>query len=312
MCNKFLLTIIICLISCVASAHDDNTAYEFLRIPTSAHSAALGGNNVSAIEDDATLLFSNPALMCNVSDKTLNFNYTSYIASTNKFSASFVKQAGERGSWGLGGMVLNYGDMYETNENFEELGKLSANDINIQGGYSYLLSDKWSGGIQAKVLMSNYGEFSSVALGVDLGLNYYDEEHGWSLGLAAQNVGGQVKALHETYESLPCNVVFGISKDFNNAPLRLSLTFDKLTSWDYKKLKHHVSLGLDIFPSDATWIALGYNPLRADEMKVAESSKWAGLSFGAGLNVKKIKVGVAYGKYHVSSSSITANVSYAF
>ena len=310
--NRLLLTISMCLISCFVSAQNDDTGYEFLRIPTSAHSAALGGNNVSIIEDDATLFFTNPALLCNVSDKTLNFNYTSYLASGNQFSASFVRQGGERGSWALGAMALNYGEMYETNENFEELGTFSANDINIQGGYSYLLSDRWTGGVQAKVLMSNYGEFSSVALGVDLGLNYYDEEHGWSIGLVAQNVGGQVKALHETHEALPCNVVLGISKDFNNAPLRLSLTFDKLTSWKYKKPKHHITLGLDIFPSDATWVAVGYNPLRADEMKVGDSSKWAGLSLGAGLSVKKLKVGVAYGKYHVSSSSLLANLSYTF
>ncbi len=157
-----------CLISCFVSAQNDDTGYEFLRIPTSAHSAALGVNNVSIIEDDATLFFTNPALLCNVSDKTLNFNYTSYLASGNQFSASFVRQVGERGSWALGAMALNYGEMYETNENFEELGTFSANDINIQGGYSYLLSDRWTGGVQAKVLMSNYVEFSSVALCVDL------------------------------------------------------------------------------------------------------------------------------------------------
>lgn len=311
MIQKCLHTLVFVCMAAQMSAQEGDTGYQFLSVPTSAHSAALGGNNVSVIEDDATLIYTNPALLVNVADKTLNLNFTSYIASTSKLGATFTKKAGERGSWALGGMVLNYGEMTETNANFEELGKFSASDICVQGGYSYLFSDRWSGGVQGKVLMSNYGEFSSVALGVDLGLNYYDEEHGWSVGLVAQNLGGQVDALYETSESLPCNVVLGVSKELENAPLRLSCTFDRLTDWDIKKPINHLSFGLDFFPSGTTWVALGYNPRRANEMKVVDSSKWAGLSLGAGLGIKKLKIGLAYGKYHVSSSSIIVNASYS-
>lgn len=310
--NIKLLSMATCLtVSIAASAQAGDTGYQFLNVPTSAHSAALGGNNVSIIEDDATLLFSNPALLVNVSDKTLSLNYTSYIASTSKLSAAFTKKAGERGSWAAGAMVLSYGDLIETNENFEELGKFSASDINMQGGYSYMFNDEWSGGVQGKVLMSNYGEFSSVALGVDLGINYYDADRGWSLSLVAQNLGGQVDALYEKHESLPCDVVLGVSKELANAPLRLSFTFDELTDWDVEKPIDHLAFGVEFFPSSATWVALGYNPRRANEMKVADSSKWAGLSLGAGLGIKKFKIGLAYGKYHVASSSLTINASYS-
>lgn len=295
-----------------AEAQEGSTGYQFLEVPTSAHSAALGGNNVSIIEDDATLLFTNPALITNVSDKSLSFGYTSYISSTNKLSAAFIKQVGSRGTVGVGAMLLNYGDMIETTPDFQELGEFSASDINIQAGYTYLLTERWTGGVQAKMLLSNYGEFKSTALGVDLGLNYYDEGRGWSISFVGQNLGGQVDALYEDTESLPFNLVAGITKEFENAPIRISLTFDKLTDWDEKKLVNHMSFGADIFPSRATWLAIGYNPRRKDEMKVAEKSKMAGLSIGGGLNVKKFKVGVAYGKYHVAASSLIINASYAF
>lgn len=306
-------------------AQEGSTAYEFLKIPVSAHSAALGGNNVSIVEDDATLLFTNPALLVNVTDKTLNFNYTSYISSTTNLSAAFTKTAGERGAWALGARLLSYGDLTETDENFNEMGSFSASDIAIQGGYSYLFTDKLSGGVMGKVLMSKYGEYSSVALGVDLGLNYYSEDSGWSLGLVAQNLGGQVDPLHEKNEALPFGLVFGVSRDFTNAPVRVSLTFSDLTHWseDYyysigneklsfgKRFINHLSLGADIFPSSATWIALGYNFRRAYEMKVNDSSHWAGFSIGAGLAIKKFKVGLAYGKYHVAASSVLVNASFS-
>jgi hypothetical protein len=47
-------------------------------------------------------------------------------------------------------------------------------------------------------------------------------------------------------------------------------------------------------------------------MKVLDSSHWAGVSIGAGLSLQKIKIGLAYGKYHVAASSLIINASYAF
>ena len=312
--TRRLSTILLILSTAFIAIHAQtgDTGYQFLNVPTSAHSAALGGGNVSIIEDDPTLMFTNPALLTNVSDKTLSLNFTSYISSTSKLSAAFAKQAGERGTWAVAAMMLNYGKMTETNENFEQLGEFSAKDISIQGGYTYLFSDYWSGGVQGKVIMSNYGEFKSTALGVDLGINYYDVDHGLSVSLVGQNLGGQVKALYETNEKLPFNLVAGISKDLANAPIRLSLTFDNITDWDEKKPINHLTFGADIFPSSTTWVAVGYNPRRGNEMKIGDSKHWAGLSLGAGLTLKKLKIGLAWGKYHVAASSLLINASYTF
>ena len=74
---------------------------------------------------------------------------------------------------------------------------------------------------------------------------------------------------------------------------------------------NHVSIGADIFPSASTWLAVGYNFRRAYEMKVNDTSHWAGFSLGGGLSVKKFKIGVAYGKYHVAASSIIVNASFS-
>lgn len=305
-------------------AQEGSCGYEFLKIPVSAHSAALGDNNVSIIEDDITLIYTNPALLSNISATALNFNYMSYISGANKLSATFGKFSGERGAWVAGAQILNYGSMKETTENFMEVGEFSASDIALQGGYSYLFNNKWSGGAIGKVLLSNYGAYSSVALAVDLGFNYYDEEKGVSLGFVAQNLGGQVDALYEKSEKLPFNLVLGFSKELNNAPIRLSFTLSDLTHWseDYyyevtgkkqnfsKRLFNHLSIGADIFPSSATWVAVGYNFRRANEMEILDSSHWAGFSLGGGLAIKKFKIGLAYGKYHVSASSLMVNATY--
>ena len=300
------------LFSFQVKAQEGSTGYQFLEIPTSAHAAALGGNNISAIEDDASLMFTNPALTVNATDQSLSLNFASYISSTNKLGAAFVKRFDERGIWAVGAQLLDYGEMTETDADFNTTGNFSAKDIAVQLGYAYLFSDYLSGGVQGKVLMSNYGRYSSTAVAVDLGLNYFDSEHGWSFSLVAQNLGGQIDALHEIYEKLPFNLAAGVSKDFENAPIRLSFTFDRLTDWDIKKPIHHFSIGADIFPSNSTWLAVGINPRRSSEMKIVDSSHWAGVSFGGGISLKKFKVGLAYGKYHVAASSLIINASYVF
>lgn len=308
----------------ILAQQSGQTGYEFLNIPTSAHSAALGGNVVSLVEDDATLLFSNPALLANVSDRTLGFGYMSYMSSSTKLSADFVRATGERGTWAVAAQVLSYGKMTRTDADQIESGTFSASDIALQGGYTYLLSDYWSGGAQGKVLMSSYGDYSSTALAVDLGLNYYDEERGFSFGLVAQNLGGEIDALYERSRKLPFNLVMGISKELANAPVRLSLTLSDLTHWSESyyqmagekmsgsnRFWNHIAFGADIFPSSSTWLAIGYNFRRGYEMKVVDKSHGAGWSFGGGLAIKRFKLGVAYGKYHVSSSSLTVNAAYS-
>lgn len=296
-----------------AWAQDGKTGYQFLNIPIGAHSAALGGANISIVEDDATMMWTNAAMLTNVSDNSIVLGFNSYIRSSSLMSAGYTKAIGERGTWALGAQMLDYGKMDETDEMGTVSGSFSAKDLNFQTSYSYLLSDRWSGAITAKVLLSNYADYSSTAMGADLALNYFDEEKGVSFSVVGRNLGGQIKSFYEdgSKESLPFDLAFGLSKDFANAPLRVSVTADDVTNWDDVKFIQHFVLGMDILPSKNTWVALGYNFRRANEMKVNKKGHWAGFSIGAGLNVKKFKVGVTYGKYHVAASSILINAGFS-
>ena len=64
--------------------------YSFLRLPVSAHVAAVGGDNISLTDDDPTVIFHNPALISNVSDKSINLNFMTYMQGSVTASASFV------------------------------------------------------------------------------------------------------------------------------------------------------------------------------------------------------------------------------
>lgn len=305
-------------------AQESSSVFNFLKLPTSSHAAALGGHNISIIEDDAALTFHNPALLSSVSDRTLNFNFMNYMQGSNTGSASFVKTARERSTWGIGAQFAHYGSMKETTAANEILGTFSAIDMAINGLYSYNLNDRWAGGVTAKMVYSKYGEYSSFAMAVDLGLNYYNEEQDFSFSVVSSNLGGQIKAFGEIRDHLPFDLQAGFSIGMAHAPVRVSLTMTDITRWssDYyynpgkessfgKILLNHFVVGVDLLPTDYLYISAGFNIRRANEMKAAGSSHGAGLTVGTGVQLSRFKLGLAYGKYHVSAHSLLFNLSYS-
>ena len=131
----------------------------------------------------------------------------------------------------------------------------------------------------------------------------------------ARNLGGQLKAYDDDFERMPLDVQLGVSKRLASSPLRFSATLVRLNDWEYGIGKHLV-LGADLLLSDQFYIAAGYNAMRASEMKIRagendESSHGAALSIGAGMMLERMQLHVAYGKYHVSSTSLMINFSYA-
>ena len=53
--KKVVFSIILTLLATKMGAQESQTGYNFLRLPVSAHAAALGGDNITWIEDDAAL-----------------------------------------------------------------------------------------------------------------------------------------------------------------------------------------------------------------------------------------------------------------
>lgn len=294
-------------------AQESQTEYNFLRIPVSAHAAALGGDNISIIENDASLIFSNPALLCNVADKQIGLNYMNYMQGANTLSASYNFGVMDRGSLAVSAQYMDYGQMKEMNPEGILTGDFKAKDISMAGYFSYMLSDYFSAGISAKFITSYIGNYNSIGVGVDLGANYYNADKEFSVSAVIKNLGGQVKAYNEDYEAMPIDMQIGISKRLVNTPLRLNGTLVNLNHLK-GKLKDHLVIGADLLLSESIWVGFGYNFRRASEMSIGtgdnKSSHGAGFSLGAGINLERFKVNAAWGKYHVSSNSLLINLAY--
>ena len=313
--KKGLLVVISVLLSVVRmQAQESQEVYSFLRLPVSAHVAALGGDNITLTDDDATLIFHNPALISGVSDKTLNLNFMTYMEGATTASASFVKSYKERATWGVAAQYMDYGTMKQTTVDNVETGDFSARDIALAGTFTYLLSDRISGGVTGRFISSHIASYNSAAVAVDLGVNFQDSERGWSLSAVAKNLGGQIKAYEDDFERIPLDLQLGVTKRLIGSPLRLSATLSHLNNWDQGLIKH-VAVGADLLLGENIYVAAGYNFRRSSEMKISDdegdSNHGAGFSLGAGLHLERFKLQVAYAKYHVSASSLVINVSYS-
>ena len=313
MMRRLLLLLLTSLTAIQMQAQESQEVYSFLRLPVSAHVAALGGDNITLTDDDPTLIFHNPALINGVSDKSINLNFMTYMEGAKTASASFVKAYKERATWGVSAQYMDYGSMKETTIANIQTGTFSAKDIALAGTFAYMLTNQLSGGITALFISSSIGSYNSAAVAFDLGLNYLFEEQGWSLSAVAKNLGGQIKAYHDDFERIPIDLQLGASKRFANAPLRLHATLTRLNRWD-EGLGKHLAIGADLLIGETIYIGAGYNFRRSSEMKLSdgesESSHGAGLSVGGGLQLERFKLQVAYAKYHVSASSLLINATY--
>ena len=323
--RRFPLLLLVPFASLLVAAQESGSVFNFLNLPVSSHSTALGGKNISLVEDDISLAMQNPALLTGVSDKTIGFSFMTYMQGCNTGAAAYGQQVGKRGNWGVHARFVSYGSTKETLLTGEEVGSFSPLDLCIAGQYSHLLGERWAGGVTAKFIYSHYGAYTSCALATDLGLNYYDEDADFSFSIAARNLGGQIKRFGNERDRLPADLEMGFTKSLGHAPIRISLTMVDLTRWtsdDYfttgKKLKagsifiNHFVLGAEWLIGRQFYVGMGYNFRRGYEMTAAGSSHAAGLSFGGGVNLKRIKFGLAYAKYHVSAPTLAFTLAYNF
>ncbi len=309
-----------------AHAQKSGSSFDMMKFSASSHIVALGGENISLIEDNPYAGWNNPSLYSGVSDNSAGLSFMTYAAEGKYLGAQYVKAFGERHTAALHAQYLGFGSMDETDASGNVIGTFSAKDIIIGGAYSYLFSERWAGGVAGHMVYSKYADFSAIALAVDLGVNYYNEDKDFSLSMTLRNFGHQVKTFDDQTQRVPYDLQLGFTKGMAHAPIRFSLTMVDLTRWksshyfseDGEKLKfsqlllNHFVAGVDFTIKEQFYIAAGYNARRAYELKAAGKGRGAGLSIGAGLDVKKIKAGVSYARYHSAFGSLMFNVGYSF
>ncbi|MBC8084833.1 MAG: PorV/PorQ family protein, partial [Hymenobacter sp.] len=166
------------------------TVLPFLDLPPSAQLAALGGMNVSARNDDPTMLFGNPALLNPEMDGRLALSYVAYLADIKQSTAAYAFNTEKLGRFGVGVTYLNYGSFESYDPAGNSLGTFGVNEYTVGVSDSYT-KGKFTFGATTKLAVSSIDGSRSLAGVADAGVVYQHPTQEFTVGLAAKNVGYQ-------------------------------------------------------------------------------------------------------------------------
>lgn len=302
-----------------------SSVFHFMGLPASARLNALGGENVSLADGDVSMAYMNPALLTSETDKVLQLNYAYYLAGTMFGSAMYGHNWGDN-YFSASIHYLDYGKMDYTDEWGQVTGgTFTAKDMCVHLTYARQLGPMFRVGATIKPIFSVYERYTSFALGADVGGHFQTRDSLFQMGLALRNIGWQLKGFYEEdwgqqTEMLPLNLELGMSLRLAHAPLRFSVTMHNLQRWNlapweeevkwYDMLFRHTIWALDIVPkSEKFYLTVSYNHRRQAEMAIKEVSSMAGLGLGAGLKIKKFRLGLAYSQYSKSNFTLQASLS---
>jgi hypothetical protein len=285
-CGRTLALILVSASSAFGSFSAEDrgtTTAPFLKLGVGARAMAMGEAN-SAVAEDATALYWNPAGLARVNGHSATFMHAPYLEGTFYDFAGYAQRSG-RHAWGVSAQYFSAGSLAETDENNASLGTFTPNDLALSAAYAIQLSeDGWSGGLAGKYIQSKIiATARTVAL--DAGLQsrlYFDRLR---LALAVSNVGGKMK-FEEASENLPVILRLG-------SALRLSDPW--LASLDVIAPKDNdasLALGTEYLWQATEGIQLagrlGYN-----SRTQADVEGFTGVSFGVGIAGSRVSLDYA-------------------
>jgi hypothetical protein len=325
-----LASFIIMILPLLASAQlGGESTYQFLNLISSPRQAALGGKIITNFDHDVTEALYNPASINYKMHNQLAVNYSSYLGGISYGTAAYAYTWDRRlQTFHFGVTYVNYGsfDGYDLNGLFT--GTFSGNEVAISGSYNYNIprSDFYVGGT-IKIITSALEQYSSVGGAVDLGVMYINERIDFNAALSIRNLGTQFTTYAGTPESLPLEVNVGLSQLLQNVPLRWHLTFENLQQWPiafsnparattdldgnqtqeevgfFSELLRHTIIGAELFPDKGFNLRLGYSFRRGEELRIEDSRSFAGLSFGVGIKIGRMRFSYTHARYSSAANS---------
>jgi len=234
-CKVFIIVFITFFVSTIslrAQQSSANEVYQFLTLPYSAKATSLGGINISHLGSDLGLAMYNPGLLDPSMDKMLHLSVKSYFSDIQQYDfsgAHYIPKKNWVLGWGL--HYMGYGNINMTDVSGNEMGNFLANDYVAEVSMSSSFRKNINLGTTLKLVQSNYGIYKSTGLAMDLSMVYTSSNRLLRASILANNVGAQIKSYTEK-ERLPLNIIMGVSKKLESAPIEFSFTAQRLSIWD--------------------------------------------------------------------------------
>ncbi len=320
-----------------------SSTYTFLNMPSSARSAAMGGDFISVKDSDLNLVLDNPALLDSTLNNHLSLSYVNWLSDINLGYGAYARHFKGIGTFSAGIQYINYGVFQETTPTGQIIGEFTAGEYALDVSYAKMLAPRWSIGSSFKLIYSNLAGYNSMGFAFDVGAHYHSRSKNFQAGMVLNNIGAQlITYTDNNREPLPFEVQLGASQKLANAPLRFTFLASNLQQFDVlydepsdglpsvnvdgsfntnpkddsflsaDKLLRHLVVGAEILASENFHLRLSYNYRRRQEMGVAARGGLTGFSFGVGFKVRKFHFAWGLSQYHLAGSSnhftITTNL----
>ncbi|MCU0607386.1 MAG: PorV/PorQ family protein [Candidatus Edwardsbacteria bacterium] len=199
--------LVLALMISAASAQPDysnvgRAGLTFLKIVPGARGVAMGGA-FTAVANDASSVFYNPAGMTQLRKIDFLFSHTDWISDVSHEYVGLVVPGGLMGTFGISACFVTMGDIQTTRIDDittvmrEDLGEglptYSSSDLALGMSYAYRFTNKFSAGLTAKYATEKIADMSAGGLSFDLGTYYLTGFRTLRVGMAIVNFGTDIK-----------------------------------------------------------------------------------------------------------------------
>ena len=175
------------------------SGFLFLRLGNGARAGGMG-EAFTAVADDATSIYWNPAGMANVRGVELNLTHSEWLQGIRFEQVSVVNEM-FGGTAGISFTGVYYGamDRYGSFPSLEPDGTFAPYDLSFSGGYAYDVLPNLSVGATAKLIYEKIDFESATGWAVDAGLLHRSMIKGLTLAASMLNLGPQASFITEKF-----------------------------------------------------------------------------------------------------------------
>ena len=169
------------------------TAAEFLSIPVGARATAMG-NAITALVDDPTAIYWNPAGLAQIDGGGFTGEYAQWLAEID-FNFAAVVLPSRFGTFGLGLTSMRTPEMEVTTVDQQDgTGEtFTASSYAFAFSYGRALTDRFSLGASVKVVSERIWNSSTSGVAFDVGTQFITPFRGIRLGAAISNFGTKLR-----------------------------------------------------------------------------------------------------------------------
>ncbi len=307
------------------------TSYAFLKLPSSARTAALGGTLNSVIDEDVNQAFQNPSLINQSMHNKLSMSAVNYFNDITFGDFSYALKVKKLSTWVLGIHYINYGDIKGYDENAIFQGNVKAGEQCFYVGYGYQFNKNIIFGSNFKFIASNLAGYISNAIALDFGTTYRSNDSLFTATILLKNMGAQMQRYYTgaLAEPIPYEVQIGISFKPKHMPIRFSFagtnlqtqntTFinpNKPKKFDLDsgieipqtipvaaKIFSHLTVGAEFIIMKKFYLQVGYNYRTRRDMVLEDIKGVTGFSWGFGMRLKSFSFNYGSAQYHVGQTT---------